>query len=159
MTTARSDMINQTRITMPQTKVEIEERLTIKEKKVTSPQSKITLGKKVIAKIYCTQDINSYGGTDVDGNSSVAGYVKELNKIKWKDEENWIAGHLLNGDLGGDGVSENLVPLTSQANSIHKGWCEQKLKELLTTSTWHNSGFGVIYTVEAIYNSVASIYT
>ena len=34
----------------------------------------------------------------------------------------WIAGHLLNEELGGPGINKNLTPLTHQANMVHKGY-------------------------------------
>lgn len=35
---------------------------------------------------------------------------------------NFIKGHLLNADLGGIGIPDNLFPITSEANSQHKAW-------------------------------------
>jgi hypothetical protein len=44
---------------------------------------------------------------------------------------NFIKGHMWNEEIGGKGVTQNLVPLTSQANSAHKNNVETPLKEAL----------------------------
>lgn len=44
---------------------------------------------------------------------------------------NFIKGHMWNQEIGGQGVTENLVPLTSAANSSHKNNAEQPLKNAL----------------------------
>lgn len=43
----------------------------------------------------------------------------------------FIKGHMWNQEIGGQGVTENLVPLTSAANSSHKNNAEQPLKNAL----------------------------
>lgn len=43
----------------------------------------------------------------------------------------FIKGHMWNQEIGGKGVTKNLVPLTSQANSAHKNNAETPLKEAL----------------------------
>ena len=45
-----------------------------------------------------------------------------------------IRGHLLNHDLGGYGVPENLYPISSMANSQHSDRVEQNVKGALTES-------------------------
>jgi hypothetical protein len=46
----------------------------------------------------------------------------------------WVAGHLLNDNLGGSGTSgENLTPLTQTANKQHAGY-EGKIKRALESS-------------------------
>ena len=42
----------------------------------------------------------------------------------------FVAGHLLNGGLGGLGIDANMVPITQNANSLHSG-IEQNVKHLL----------------------------
>lgn len=44
---------------------------------------------------------------------------------------NFIKGHMWNQEIGGPGVTRNLVPLTSQANSAHKNNVETQLKDAL----------------------------
>lgn len=66
-----------------------------------------------------------------------------------------VRGHLLNHDLGGYGVAENLYPITSAANSKHKLYVEnpvqEKLSEALKTTgkSQHdnNTGQGIYYQV------------
>ena len=43
----------------------------------------------------------------------------------------FIKGHMWNQEIGGQGVTQNLVPLTSAANSSHKNNAEQPLKNAL----------------------------
>jgi hypothetical protein len=45
---------------------------------------------------------------------------------------NVVRGHLLNHDLGGFGVEENLYPISTKANSDHSTKVEQKVKGALT---------------------------
>ncbi|GAA2699857.1 DUF6531 domain-containing protein [Actinoplanes palleronii] len=44
----------------------------------------------------------------------------------------WIKGHLLNADLGGLGVTENLTPLTNKANAAFKNVIETRVKDSFT---------------------------
>lgn len=82
----------------------------------------------------------------------------------------WVAAHLLNGELGGDGQdSENLAPLTQTANKQHSG-LELSVKTLCNTiRQWHNLNgahfyYGVKYSVRTVgyfgtfdpYNKVPS---
>lgn len=61
-------------------------------------------------------------------NDSLQPLMKLLNKDSAK---NWIAGHLLNADLGGSGtLKANLTPLTHAANSAHKHY-EAHIKRML----------------------------
>lgn len=52
-----------------------------------------------------------------------------MKKLKGQlDEYGWIAGHLLNDNMGGRGVAENLTPLTGTANKNHSA-IELKIKQ------------------------------
>ncbi|MCH9684443.1 MAG: hypothetical protein K0V04_23615 [Deltaproteobacteria bacterium] len=55
--------------------------------------------------------------------------IKKLMKpLKDRDQGKWIAGHLLNDNLGGSGSDpKNLTPLTATANKQHSGF-ELKVK-------------------------------
>jgi hypothetical protein len=66
----------------------------------------------------------------------------------------WIAGHLLNDNLGGPGKRWNLTPLTTAGNKNHLNGCEARIKNLLYSAfsrTLYNKSdqywFGVDYTV------------
>jgi hypothetical protein len=48
------------------------------------------------------------------------------------DKPWWVKGHLLNGDLGGPGVSYNLTPLSQNANKSHDKKVEEKVKAAVT---------------------------
>ena len=43
----------------------------------------------------------------------------------------WARGHLLNHDLGGKGIPENLYPITREANGTHSALVEQPIKNAL----------------------------
>ncbi|TND02441.1 MAG: hypothetical protein FD123_4114 [Bacteroidetes bacterium] len=57
-----------------------------------------------------------------------------------------IRGHLLNHDLGGYGVPENLYPISSMANSEHSNKVEQNVKGALS-QTASESGTPITYNV------------
>lgn len=67
-----------------------------------------------------------------------------------------VRGHLLNHDLGGYGVAENLYPITKSANTQHKNHVENPVQQELdiaangTTSEQYNKGEGkgIYYQVE-----------
>ncbi|WP_422360477.1 hypothetical protein [Reichenbachiella sp.] len=61
---------------------------------------------------------------------------------------NVIRGHLLNHDLGGFGVEENLYPISTKANSEHSIEVEQKVKKLLNEQDKGSTGKKVFYDVE-----------
>jgi hypothetical protein len=44
----------------------------------------------------------------------------------------WVAGHLLNDNLGGPGVAKNLTPLTTAGNKNHLNTCETLIKNTIT---------------------------
>jgi len=46
----------------------------------------------------------------------------------------WARGHLLNHDLGGSGVPENLFPITSGANKRHANYVEYRVKDALSVA-------------------------
>lgn len=56
--------------------------------------------------------------------------ITEFLKNKYSNY-NFIKGHMWNQEIGGQGVTQNLVPLTSQANSAHKNYAETPLKAAL----------------------------
>lgn len=62
-----------------------------------------------------------------------------------------VKGHLLNHDLGGYGVGENLFPITKQANGEHLAYAEYSVKKALITAKKGEDGIdGVYYFVNAI---------
>lgn len=77
----------------------------------------------------------------------------------------FIKGHMWNQEVGGKGETNNLVPLTSQANSAHKNYAESPLKAALTSfkSYYENNRqiskvYGFVYRVEiekAVWPGVA----
>lgn len=55
----------------------------------------------------------------------------------------FIKGHLLNHNLGGLGIAENMAPLTENANALHEMFVEQGVKNLIY------NGYNVDYTITA----------
>lgn len=64
-----------------------------------------------------------------------------MQNLKDRGYKRMIRGHLLNGQLGGLGIAANLFPITSQANSKHKNYVENKIKDKV------NQGYLVNYSV------------
>ena len=98
-----------------------------------------------------------------------------MRPLHLRDPGKWVAGHLLNDNLGGSGMDDvNLTPLTQTANKLHSGF-ETRVKEMCEIADLHhrtnpNASFwyGVHYTVEvsattfgdfAPYNRVPSHIT
>ncbi|HQU84359.1 MAG TPA: hypothetical protein PKY59_14580 [Pyrinomonadaceae bacterium] len=109
-----------------------------------------------------------YAGKPTSADHSIPHIMKALKKRD--GGKVWVAAHLLNGELGGDGHdSENLAPLTQTANKQHSG-LELGVKTLCNLiRQWHNLYddsfyFGVKYSVNTIgyfgtfdpYNKVPS---
>lgn len=70
-------------------------------------------------------------------------------------QHNFIKGHMWNQEIGGKGETNNLVPLTSRANSAHKNNAESPLKDALRSfkSYYENNSqiskvYGFQYRVE-----------
>ncbi|MFA8434700.1 MAG: hypothetical protein ACEPOZ_09310 [Marinifilaceae bacterium] len=57
--------------------------------------------------------------------------------------QRYIAGHLLNDNMGGQGVNDNLTVLSSNANKLHRG-IESKVKDLATRADLINQGNNVL---------------
>lgn len=65
-------------------------------------------------------------------------FIQNLRKTFRNDS--MIRGHLLNHDLGGFAVNENLFPITSAANSLHKNTVEYGVKDALMKAKTNNKG-------------------
>ncbi|MEM9823576.1 MAG: hypothetical protein AAF985_21000 [Bacteroidota bacterium] len=85
-------------------------------------------------------------GTDTSTGGPQLDLLHSINAI------NMVRGHLLNHDLGGFGVSENLYPINKGANSKHKGYAENPVgKELDNVLKGHVADpeyTGIYYKVE-----------
>lgn len=87
----------------------------------------------------------SSGGTSMEvtlgplgGNSEFYGSTPALNTPsvmrKLLDDHGsygWVAGHLLNDNLGGPGIACNLTPLTTAGNKNHLNTCETLIKNTI----------------------------
>jgi len=68
-------------------------------------------------------------GGSVTDDSSLQSVMGPLRM--YSPDKNWVAGHLLNADLGGSGIDpRNLTPLTTAANRAHSVF-EQHIKRML----------------------------
>ena len=91
----------------------------------------------------------------VVGSATGTPQKKLYQAVKQAAKASMVRGHLLNHDLGGYGVPENLYPITSSANSKHKNYVENPVQKWLnkaqleTNSTEYNknNGTGVFYSV------------
>lgn len=82
--------------------------------------------------------IESVNGGSATGAGSIPGHMTPLNAKDYTVTASgsllglWVAGHLLNGELGGCGkTSNNLTPLTQQANGRHatyENWIKRALE-------------------------------
>ena len=64
----------------------------------------------------------------VDELEPITSFLREKAEYK---KYSFIKGHMWNQQLGGKGVTKNLVPLTTQANSAHKSQAEEPIKAAL----------------------------
>lgn len=67
----------------------------------------------------------------------------------------WVAGHLLNDNLGGPGVAKNMTPLSTAGNKNHLNTCETPIKNFVVAAyartLYHKTDgfwFGVDYRVQ-----------
>lgn len=81
----------------------------------------------------------------VKGSSTASSnaFTKLLRALKAHTDTGWVRGHLLNHDLGGLAVVNNLFPITSAANTAHYHEVEKNVKH------WIGEGCHVEYNVEA----------
>lgn len=71
---------------------------------------------------------------------TIGKYKLPANLNKPKDGNTiYIKGHLLNDNLGGPGVADNLYPITHQANVDHDNLVEEPIKE------WVNKHGGIVH--------------
>lgn len=84
-------------------------------------------------------DPNDPKNGSAPGGGELEGPMEDLKHLGYKS---MIKGHLLNGQMGGPGLAQNLFPITSQANSIHKNYVENHIKSYVS------HGHPVFYVVE-----------
>ncbi|TND01784.1 MAG: hypothetical protein FD123_4160 [Bacteroidetes bacterium] len=95
----------------------------------------VTAGQQTIAYLDPNDPINgSAPGTGEQ--KDLMTYLKDK-----KDFRSMKRGHLMNGQLGGPGIAQNLFPITSQANSNHKFCAENHIKKAI------DDDIGVMYIV------------
>lgn len=86
--------------------------------------------------------------------------VDTPHNMRWlKDNEpahGWIAGHLLNDNLGGPGIAKNLTPLTTAGNKNHLTGCETIIKNSIDRADSYSTDKNQIYWYGVEYSVVVS---
>ena len=96
---------------------------------------KETVGRSMIAELDPGSPIN--GSAPGDGEQvGLMSYLKDT-----KDFKSMKRGHLMNGQLGGPGIAQNMFPITSKANTHHQLHVENYIKQAIS------NGVGILYTV------------
>jgi hypothetical protein len=84
-------------------------------------------GTKMVVTIGPTgSQTTNYGSVPKGNTPSV---MKDL--LEKHGEYGWVAGHLLNDNLGGAGIAQNLTPLTTAGNKNHLNACETLIKNTI----------------------------
>jgi len=91
-----------------------------------------TVGVKVVADLDPNDKVT---GSAVGGKDMYTAIDKQVSKY---NNGAWARGHLLNHDLGGKGVPENLFPITSGANKRHANYVEYRVKDALSAALTAN---------------------
>lgn len=73
-------------------------------------------------------------GDPIPGHSHLPGQ-NELTAVNQLGSPPWIKGHIVNSNLGGRNDSQNLTPLTSDANGSHLHNVETPIKNAVTTAS------------------------
>lgn len=96
-----------------------------------------TVGLGMVAKLDPNDHVVGTGTNPSEDGDSEALY----RKVGAAHPGSYARGHLLNHDLGGYGVNENLYPITAGANARHSVLVEQDVKKYLhQASAWNVSG-------------------
>lgn len=82
-------------------------------------------------------------GTDTTGSNAFNTLFSALQNNPPASGSSWVRGHLLNHDLGGLALYNNLFPITTSANSEHSQEVEKNVKH------WIGEGCSVTYDVDA----------
>ncbi len=121
------------------------------EKSIGSKKEAVIQGDTLITQTPGYVSLNGFGGQGVNTSHPVGKRMRaELDVddpvigsstgVNWTwmqylrnqyPAANVVRGHLLNHDLGGFGVSQNLYPISTQANMNHSLLVEQRVKDLL----------------------------
>jgi hypothetical protein len=97
--------------------------------------------------IYANQ--NSLSGQDLSNPTGLNGLMP-LNPAP--DNSNWIQGHLVNGDCGGDGgMARNLTPISHNVNMAHSAY--EGTLQLLVNRGPMTGALTVMFNPNAINNS------
>ncbi|HTE47429.1 MAG TPA: hypothetical protein VK636_19465 [Gemmatimonadaceae bacterium] len=96
-------------------------------------------------------DLGNYGGTPDANTPTIMRMLLDSPEYNYFG---WIAGHLLNDNLGGPGWARNLTPLTTAGNKNHLNGCETFIKnyiDMCDRRVWANKAelywYGVKYKV------------
>ncbi|BAE50709.1 hypothetical protein [Paramagnetospirillum magneticum] len=84
-------------------------------------------------------------GTDTGGSDA---FDTLFQALQAHTSTTWVRGHLLNHDLGGRAIYNNLFPITTAANGEHYQEVEKNVKH------WVGEGCSVTYDVDAVQSDV-----
>ncbi|KAA6346930.1 hypothetical protein EZS27_005564 [termite gut metagenome] len=115
------------------------------------------VGKKTTAILNPTNPVR---GTSTSANTgALSGLMTAIKRTELRkgfivnnDRSNYVRGHLLNHDLGGQAIDENLYPITSKANHLHSMYVESPIKRRLAEGKKNNRSFQ--YEVNVIYECI-----
>jgi hypothetical protein len=103
-----------------------------KPKKVAKKAPKVDLKKQSMT---VRNKKNSYTSGWISGLSRATGVepgpIAEAQKVKRFLGGSWVGGHMVNDQLGGSGGFNNIVPITSSMNGLHRS-IENKANSLLS---------------------------
>lgn len=89
------------------------------------PTQTVTFSRRMVA---CPLTINGPAGSEP--NSKSVWWTKYFNTTATGYKKRaWVQGHLLNHNIHGPGVDENLVPITDALNRIMEKWAEKVVKD------------------------------
>ncbi|MGR5096968.1 hypothetical protein ACPV5O_26870 [Vibrio maritimus] len=110
-------------------------------KEITWEGAKGIVGVKVDADLDPKDKVTGSAVADSQSYTGIDSLVSKYNA-------GWARGHLLNHDLGGKGIPQNLYPITSGANRRHANYVEYRVKDALAAANASGVGDKVHYSVE-----------
>ena len=113
---------------------------------LTVNKKQYSVGGKMEAKLAFDDPIY---GSSTSQESSLEGLMTALKERYSKNKDvKFLKGHLLNHDLGGRAIPENLFPITYEANSKHKTHVEHPVENMLYKSKNKNQYVHYIVNVD-----------
>jgi hypothetical protein len=127
---------------------------TIKQSYNNAPDDTAVVGRRMVAKL--DPDDPKKGSAPGSG-----GEFEIYNELNAAHKKQYIKGHMLNANLGGLGLTENLFPITADANHEHSASVEENVKEAVIYARGiftKNKLYDVHYTVDAVIDGDANAF-